>query len=1090
MSRHFNTTNKVRLIAFYLPQFHPTPENDLWWGKGFTEWTNVSRARPNYNTHYQPQLPADLGFYDLRLSEIREQQAQLAVGYGISGFCYYYYWFGGKKLLNRPIEEVLSSGKPDFPFCLCWANENWTRRWDGFDNEILIAQTYSDEDIRNLIRSLIPAFSDPRYIRVDNRPLFLLYRASLLPDPLKTAEAWREECRNAGLGEIYLCAVQSLGVGDPRQYGFDAAVEFPPHGTSLPNISSELNLVSPDFRGYVVDYIEYASSKINLPLPDYKLFRTVIPRWDNTARLQNRSWIFHGSTPQDYEYWLRRLIKQTMNRRHGDERIVFINAWNEWAEGAYLEPDRKFGHQYLEATRNALSSGDCLSELLDQLCHDPLLDTETREQVTYRIYRLFEEQENSIESATRWMKDQEEKRRKMVEAQIEQKIAEREKTISSLRSVIKEKEQALLLAQSQLTSLTTSNAWKVLQGIWKITRAIAPPGSKRAEALKLALRPLRAWKKRSAAGSAERGWNETPGKSLESFLDATNASEALSVIYNMEVLPQVSIVIPVYNNLHYTTPCVESIYNSETGVNFEVIVVNNNSQDGTAKWLKSFAADHSNFRYINNNSNLGFAGGVNRGIAVASGSYVAIVNNDTLVTPGWLDWLVKAAESDPCLGIVSPVTNYVGEGPQIDHDAIDIEPQEILEHARRLSQQDKPLMKVIDRLTFFCVLIKRDLFDILGEISGVYGLGNFEDDDFCLRARLAGYTLAIQPKSFVFHFGSRTFKEQKISHDNLMERNRRIYYERVASFSTHLLPHSVQPVQPPNVSIIVRTVDRPLMLRRALTSLANQTLRSFEVVVVNDGGLDVSAILEEFSRHLSIRYILHDNPRGRTAALNSGLRAAGGEWIGYLDDDDIIYPTHLEHLMNALNNNSEALVAYCDTNRVLSRSTPEGEVVIARIPTQPFEYDSDELLVNNRIPIQSYLHSMRCIDRTGLFDESFDVLEDWEFLIRLSRSADFYRVPRVTSEYRFRIGKTSDNSITQVRESTLEVIKRIYDMYPPNNQEVAMRREQLIEDMRKQIYDLDQIEQHYSNEIERNYLTISRVAGFVGEHLSHTGYRA
>ncbi|MDJ0634982.1 MAG: glycoside hydrolase family 99-like domain-containing protein [Xenococcaceae cyanobacterium MO_188.B29] len=185
--------NNIKAIAFYLPQYHPIPENDKWWGKGFTEWTSVAKAKPLFKDHYQPHLPADLGFYDLRLPEVRQAQADLAREYGIYGFCYYHYWFNGKRLLERPFNEVLESGKPDFPFCLCWANENWTRRWDGQDREILIEQKYSVVDDREHIKSLISAFKDPRYIKIDGKPLFLIYRVNSLPDPSLTQKIWREE---------------------------------------------------------------------------------------------------------------------------------------------------------------------------------------------------------------------------------------------------------------------------------------------------------------------------------------------------------------------------------------------------------------------------------------------------------------------------------------------------------------------------------------------------------------------------------------------------------------------------------------------------------------------------------------------------------------------------------------------------------------------------------------------------------------------------------------------------------------------------------------------------------------------------------
>jgi len=351
--------DQVRLLAFYLPQYHPIPENDHWWGKGFTEWTNVTKAVPNFTGHHQPRLPADLGFYDLRLPEVREEQADLARRYGIYGFCYYYYWFAGKRLLNRPLDDVVQSGRPDFPFCVCWANENWSRRWDGLDAEILIAQDHSDEDDLNFIKTLEPALRDRRYIRMDGRPLLLVYRPSLLPDAARTAEIWRRYCREAGLGELYLATVQSFGnTDDPRGFGFDAAVEFPPHAMAV-LAEQPANLLNPDFQGRFYDYVATANFFMNRPPMPYPFFRTAMPSWDNTARRQDASDIFLNAEPEYYERWLKHLVDETRQFRQGDERLLFVNAWNEWAEGNYLEPDRKFGHRYLETTRNALGSLGC-----------------------------------------------------------------------------------------------------------------------------------------------------------------------------------------------------------------------------------------------------------------------------------------------------------------------------------------------------------------------------------------------------------------------------------------------------------------------------------------------------------------------------------------------------------------------------------------------------------------------------------------------------------------------------------------------------------------------------------------------------------
>ena len=225
-------------IAFFLPQFHPVPENDEWWGAGFTEWRNVAQANPLFTDHYQPHYPADLGYYDLRLPEIRQQQADLACQYGLDGFCYYHYWFAGKQLLKRPVAEILSSGKPDFPFSLCWANENWTRRWDGQDQEVLIAQHYSPADDLAHIQALLPYFHDQRYIRIQNKPLLLIYRSSALPDPRATTTLWRQQAQASGLEDLYLLKVESFPTERQRRPeldGFDAALDFQPDWGSLPS---------------------------------------------------------------------------------------------------------------------------------------------------------------------------------------------------------------------------------------------------------------------------------------------------------------------------------------------------------------------------------------------------------------------------------------------------------------------------------------------------------------------------------------------------------------------------------------------------------------------------------------------------------------------------------------------------------------------------------------------------------------------------------------------------------------------------------------------------------------------------------------
>ncbi len=352
----------TQLIAFYLPQFHPIPENDAWWGAGFTEWTNVSKARPVFAGHYQPHLPADLGFYDLRLPETRQAQADLAAQYGIGAFCYYHYWFNGRRILERPFNEVLRSGEPNFPFCLCWANEDWTRAWDGKSRQILLQQVYSPEDDRRHLESLLPAFADRRYLKKDGRPIFLVYRSKNLPDPHATTKRWREIARASGIPDLYLLRVESFEdeVGDPREIGFDAAVDFQPEWRSLrdPRWRREIRQRMRKFgitwpgtlRYNIHNYAAVVQRSLDRPRPNYLRFPGVAPSWDNSARRLWDGLILKDCQPKIYEHWLRETIARQ------EPELVFVNAWNEWAEGCHLEPCRRWGRAYLEATHRALAA--------------------------------------------------------------------------------------------------------------------------------------------------------------------------------------------------------------------------------------------------------------------------------------------------------------------------------------------------------------------------------------------------------------------------------------------------------------------------------------------------------------------------------------------------------------------------------------------------------------------------------------------------------------------------------------------------------------------------------------------------------------
>jgi lipopolysaccharide biosynthesis protein len=357
----------IRPIAIHLPQFHPFSQNDEWWGKGFTEWTNVAKAKPRFEGHYQPHLPTDLGYYDLRVEETRIAQAELAKAYGIYGFCYYHYWFNGTRLMNRPLDEIQQSGKPDFPFMFCWANENWTRRWDGEEANVLIKQDYSTDDDRNHIRFLIEKFfSDGRYIKVDEKPFFAIYRPSLFPDIRATADVWREEAHRAGLKGLYLGYMNGFDFKkDPSEIGFDVAIDFQPDFYNFPNPVNNYKTFLESFglkkyrpNNKVDRHFSYTQIKDlmmqNLKAKDYKIYPGLFPMWDNSARRAKGAEIIVGSSPEAYGDWLKEII-QTFKPYSSDENFVFINAWNEWAEGNHLEPCEKWGYKYLEITKEILN---------------------------------------------------------------------------------------------------------------------------------------------------------------------------------------------------------------------------------------------------------------------------------------------------------------------------------------------------------------------------------------------------------------------------------------------------------------------------------------------------------------------------------------------------------------------------------------------------------------------------------------------------------------------------------------------------------------------------------------------------------------
>ncbi|MDY6983723.1 MAG: glycoside hydrolase family 99-like domain-containing protein, partial [Pseudomonadota bacterium] len=685
----------VRALAFVLPQFHPIPENDQWWGKGFTEWTNVTKARPNFTGHEQPHEPADLGYYDLRVPETKAAQAELARQYGIHGFCYYYYWFAGKRLLYKPLEQILESGEPDFPFCMCWANENWSRAWDGRSGEVLIEQQHSEADHRAFIQSLIPFFRDKRYIRVNGRPLLLIYRVGIIPDVNRAVEIWRGECQAAGVGDPYLVAVQSFGFSDPRPVGFDAAVEFPPHGTDIHNRNSNAaylgSMLNDNFAGHIVDMRVPADMAMQRETPPYALFRGVMPRWDNTARRQNNSLIFVNSTPELYHEWLSHAVAHTCRHFDGDERLVFINAWNEWAEGAHLEPDRQYGHAYLEATQRALLDGERAAE------RDAL--------------PVNAAQNASAPSPAQAASD-------------DKTEAQRSRVVHELRMLYK---RVPLPRSAKIAAV--HKAFEYLPWLFRNS-----PEYKKWAAHRV--RPHAA-----AAAPAVRVLSEPVQKAT--------AEAARAIRFPDAAAPQVSVIIPVYGKIDYTLHCLRSVQQSKTSVPYEVIVIDDCSKDETPELL----AQVQGIRVIRNESNLGFLHNCNKAAAEARGTYLLFLNNDTQVHPGWMDALHDTFLQYPQAGLVGSKLIYQ-DGRLQEAGGIIWNDASGLNYGREddAMKPEYGFLRDVDYCSGASIMVPRALFAQLGGFDTNLAPAYYEDTDLAFAIRKEGYRVLYQPFSVVIHF--------------------------------------------------------------------------------------------------------------------------------------------------------------------------------------------------------------------------------------------------------------------------------------------------------------------------------------------------
>jgi len=354
---HESCNNSATLIAYYLTQYSPDVHNDEWWGKGTTEWNNVAKAVPQFEGHRQPRLPGELGFYDLRIRDVMARQIEMAQNYGVDVFSFYYYWFAGERILEKPLNMFLNDRTLNMPFMFCWANENWTKRFSGTNDGILIGMENTEENYKDFIHEVIPFFFDPRYFRVDGKIALQIYRPELIPNVANVLQYWREETRKALGTDLYLFACQPTSMIDCCSMGFDAENEWMQGSVRKlsKDITDQIHSISKDFCGQVLDYEDMVLNKKYRIKANRgrKVYPAVMPTWDNSARRNNKGTIWQNSSPDLYKSWLVDIIGEVNSRKELDEPIVFINAWNEWGEGTYLEPDRDFGFAYLQATWEA-----------------------------------------------------------------------------------------------------------------------------------------------------------------------------------------------------------------------------------------------------------------------------------------------------------------------------------------------------------------------------------------------------------------------------------------------------------------------------------------------------------------------------------------------------------------------------------------------------------------------------------------------------------------------------------------------------------------------------------------------------------------
>jgi ADP-heptose:LPS heptosyltransferase len=449
-----------RIFAFYLPQFHPIAENDYGHRPGFTDWDNVINARPLFKGHYQPRVPGELGYYDLRSVDVMREQIKLANDHGIAGFCFYFYYFNRKKPLYKPIDNYIKSDIKA-PFFFLWANENWTRRWDGGDNEIIISQNHSPADDLAFIRELLPVFADDRYVKVAGKPILAIDNTRLFPNILQSTDIWRDEVAKHGFPGLYLVMVDDWADSrQPKALGFDATYEIPSNLVPeqvLWQDTEHLGLTD-GFKGRIVDYRQFASFHMGRPFPDYKRFRTVMAPWDDTPIYGSQATVHINIDNDAYKLWLSQALLDTRRRYSPDERIVFLHSWNEWCKGTYVEPDARYRRRLLEETK----------EVVDELRSMALALSDADPRIALYFQRLMRAKDEGATRSLQWMRQQ--------NLYLFQEIEQLTKTAAQRSAEFAAQRAAELAAQQALEDLRQSvhqsKSWRVTKPLRAVARLL------------------------------------------------------------------------------------------------------------------------------------------------------------------------------------------------------------------------------------------------------------------------------------------------------------------------------------------------------------------------------------------------------------------------------------------------------------------------------------------------------------------------------------------------------------------------------------------------------------------------------------------